>query len=74
MHFFPTKPAPAFAHGKEVVVGFEGVVSDGMDAVEVFAEEFEVAEIVADMLPTFAQGFVPRVLAGCAACERAKTP
>ena len=35
-----------------------------MDAVEVFAEEFQVAEVVFDALPAFDERFVPRVLRG----------
>ena len=35
-----------------------------MDAVEIFAEEFQIAQIVFDALPALNQRFVPRVLGG----------
>ena len=55
--FFPRQPVPATSDGKQVKIAFQLRIGDGVDAVHVFAEKFEVAQVVFDVLPALQQRF-----------------
>ena len=54
----------AATDGKQVKIAFQLRIGDGVDTVYVFAEKFEVTQVVFDVLPALQQRFVPRMLGG----------
>ena len=54
----------AASDGKQVKIAFQLRIGNRVDAVHVFAEKFEVTQVIFDLLPALQQRFVPWMLGG----------
>ncbi len=59
LHLFPAQPHILAANGKQVKVLFQRAVFNGMNGVEIFTKQLQVAEIVFQQLPALANFIGP---------------